>query len=85
MRLAVKYLMLLGTISLSGCMAKFSNYQSIYVSALNYGHEHLVMTKRRDCRYIRRVAVLSLRGRMRSLDILEKLGVEQAEVFQASG
>lgn len=43
------------------------------------------LRKEQDCRYTRRVAVLGLRDRVRSSDICEELGVEPAEVVEASG
>ncbi|TWW76578.1 Spondin-1 F-spondin [Takifugu flavidus] len=58
-------------------------YLSIYVSFLTYGHQRWVMTERTRSRiqaaemsFLRRVAGLSLRDRLRSLDIREGLGVE---------
>ncbi|KAK0136262.1 hypothetical protein N1851_027842 [Merluccius polli] len=79
---------------------KLSIYQSIYVPALTYGHELLVMTERTRSRvqaaemsFLRRVAGLSLRDRVRSSVIQEELGVdplllprleEPDEVAQAS-
>ena len=63
--------------------AKLSIYQSIYVPALTYGHELWVMTERTRSRvqaaemsFLRRVAGLSLRDRVRSLVIREELGVD---------
>ncbi|KAK0135736.1 Craniofacial development protein 2 [Merluccius polli] len=63
--------------------AKLSIYQSIYVPALTYGHELWVMTERTRSRvqaaemsFIRRVAGLSLRDRVRSSVIREELGVD---------
>ena len=62
--------------------AKLSIYQSIYVPALTYGHELWVMTKRTRSRvqaaemsFLRRVAGLSLRDRVRSSAVREELGV----------
>ncbi|TWW73564.1 hypothetical protein D4764_15G0009580 [Takifugu flavidus] len=61
--------------------AKLSIYWSIYV--LTYGHQCWVMTERTRSRiqaaemsFLRRVAGLSLRDRVRSSDIREGLGVE---------
>ncbi|KAK0146656.1 putative uncharacterized transposon-derived protein F52C9.6 [Merluccius polli] len=63
--------------------AKLSIYQSIYVPALTYGHELWVMTERTRLRvqaaemsFLRRVAGLSLRDRVRSSVIREELGVD---------
>ncbi|KAK0154400.1 putative uncharacterized transposon-derived protein F52C9.6 [Merluccius polli] len=63
--------------------AKLSIYQSIYVPALTYGHELWVMTERTRSRvqaaemsFLRRVAGLSLRDRVRSSVIREELGVD---------
>ena len=63
--------------------AKLSIYQSIYVPALTYGHELWVMTERTRSRvqaaemsFLRRVAGLSFRDRVRSLVIREELGVD---------
>ncbi|MDF4350667.1 hypothetical protein P3435_23365 [Vibrio parahaemolyticus] len=63
--------------------AKLSIYLSIYVPTLTYGHELWVVTERTRLRvqaaevsFLRRVAGLSLRDRVRSLDIREGLGVE---------
>nr|XP_054600482.1 uncharacterized protein LOC129164434 [Nothobranchius furzeri] len=63
--------------------ARLSIYRSIYVPILTYGHEHWVMTERTRSRiqaakmsFLRRVAGLSLRDRVRSSDIREGLGVE---------
>ncbi|TWW65231.1 hypothetical protein D4764_21G0001310 [Takifugu flavidus] len=63
--------------------AKLSIYRSIYVPVLTYGHQRWVMTERTRLRiqaaemsFLRRVAGLSLRDRVRSLDIREGLGVE---------
>ena len=65
--------------------AKLSIYQSIYVPALTYGHELWVMTERTRSRvqaaemsFLRRVAGLSLRDRVRSSVIREELGVDSA-------
>ncbi|KAK0136316.1 hypothetical protein N1851_027786 [Merluccius polli] len=59
---------------------KLSIYQSIYVPDLTYGHELWVMTERTRSRvqaaemsFLRRVAGLSLRDRVRSLVIREEL------------
>uniref|UniRef100_A0A8C6MDS9 TGF-beta family profile domain-containing protein n=1 Tax=Nothobranchius furzeri TaxID=105023 RepID=A0A8C6MDS9_NOTFU len=61
--------------------AKLSIYRSIYVPILTYGHELWVMTERTRSRiqvaemsFLRRVAGLSLRDRVRSSDIREGLG-----------
>ncbi|KAK0132808.1 LINE-1 reverse transcriptase [Merluccius polli] len=63
--------------------AKLSIYQSIFVPALTYGHELWVMTERTRSRvqaaemsFLRRVAGLSLRDRVRSSVIREELGVD---------
>ncbi|TWW69397.1 hypothetical protein D4764_18G0002030 [Takifugu flavidus] len=63
--------------------AKLSIYQSIFVPTLTYGHELWVMTERTKSRvqaaemsFLRRVAGLSLRDRVRSSAIREELGVE---------
>ncbi|TWW67219.1 hypothetical protein D4764_02G0002600 [Takifugu flavidus] len=63
--------------------AKLSIYRSIYVPVLTYGHQRWVMTERTRSRiqaaemsFLRRVAGLSLRDRVRSFDIREGLGVE---------
>ncbi|TWW71715.1 hypothetical protein D4764_16G0002120 [Takifugu flavidus] len=63
--------------------AKLSIYRSIYVPILTYGHHRWVMTERTRSRiqaaemsFLRRVAGLSLRDRVRSSDIREELGVE---------
>uniref|UniRef100_A0A8C6NNI1 Reverse transcriptase domain-containing protein n=1 Tax=Nothobranchius furzeri TaxID=105023 RepID=A0A8C6NNI1_NOTFU len=64
-------------------MAKLSIYCSIYVPTLNYGHELWVVTERTrlqiqavEMSFLRRVARLSLRDRVRSLVIREGLGVD---------
>ncbi|TWW78306.1 hypothetical protein D4764_11G0004270 [Takifugu flavidus] len=63
--------------------AKLSIYRSIFVPTLTYGHELWVMTERTRSRvqaaemsFLRRVARLSLRDRVRSSAIREELGVE---------
>ncbi|TWW77322.1 hypothetical protein D4764_12G0007120 [Takifugu flavidus] len=63
--------------------AKLSIYRSIFVPTLTYGHELWVMTERTRSRvqaaemsFLRRVAGLSLRDRVRSSAIWEELGVE---------
>ncbi|XP_054621698.1 uncharacterized protein vopp1b isoform X1 [Dunckerocampus dactyliophorus] len=63
--------------------AKLSIYWSIYVPTLTYGHELWVMTERTRSRvqaaemsFLRRVAGLSLRDRVRSTVIRERLRVE---------
>nr|XP_054604743.1 uncharacterized protein LOC129165490 [Nothobranchius furzeri]XP_054604744.1 uncharacterized protein LOC129165490 [Nothobranchius furzeri]XP_054604745.1 uncharacterized protein LOC129165491 [Nothobranchius furzeri] len=63
--------------------ARLSIYRSIYVPILTYGHELWVKTERTRSRiqaakisFLRRVARLSLRDRVRSSDIREGLGVE---------
>ena len=63
--------------------ARLSIYRSIYVPTLTYGHELWVMTERTRSRiqaaemsFLRRVAGLSLRDRVRSSDIRERLRVE---------
>ncbi|TWW68233.1 hypothetical protein D4764_19G0000310 [Takifugu flavidus] len=62
---------------------KLSIYWSIFVPTLNYGHELWIMTERTRSRvqaaemsFLRRVAGLSLRDRVRSSAIREELGVE---------
>ena len=64
--------------------AKFSIYRSIYVSTLTYGHELWVVNRMRkilqiqaaEMSFLRRVAGLRLRDRVRSSDIQERLRVE---------
>ncbi|TWW71616.1 hypothetical protein D4764_16G0001130 [Takifugu flavidus] len=63
--------------------AKLSIYRSIFVPTLTYGHELWVMTESTRSRvqaaemsFLRRVAGLSLRDRVRSSAIREELGVE---------
>uniref|UniRef100_A0A8C6M1L2 Reverse transcriptase domain-containing protein n=1 Tax=Nothobranchius furzeri TaxID=105023 RepID=A0A8C6M1L2_NOTFU len=63
--------------------AKLSFYRSIYVPTLTYGYELWVVTERTRSRiqaaemsFLRRVAGLSLRDRVRSLVIREGLGVD---------
>uniref|UniRef100_A0AAQ4R3P6 Reverse transcriptase domain-containing protein n=1 Tax=Gasterosteus aculeatus aculeatus TaxID=481459 RepID=A0AAQ4R3P6_GASAC len=63
--------------------AKLSIYRSIFVPTLTYGHEGWVMTERTRSRvqaakmgFLRRVAGVSLRDRVRSSAIREELGVE---------
>ncbi|TWW73523.1 hypothetical protein D4764_15G0009170 [Takifugu flavidus] len=63
--------------------AKLSFFQSIYFPILTYGHQRWVMTKRMRSRiqaaemsFLRRVARLNLRDRVRSSDTREELGVE---------
>ena len=63
--------------------AKLSIYRSIFVPTLTYGHEGWVMTERTRSRvqaaemgFLRRVAGVSLRDRVRSSVIREGLGVE---------
>uniref|UniRef100_A0A8C2ZC47 Reverse transcriptase domain-containing protein n=1 Tax=Cyclopterus lumpus TaxID=8103 RepID=A0A8C2ZC47_CYCLU len=63
--------------------AKLSIYWSVYVPTLTYGHELWVATERTRSRiqaaemsFLRRVAGLSLRDRVRSSDIRGELGVE---------
>ncbi|KAK0140999.1 hypothetical protein N1851_021987 [Merluccius polli] len=63
--------------------AKLSIDQSIYVPTLTYGHELWVVTERTRLRiqaaemsFLRRVAGLSLRDRVRSSDIRRELGVQ---------
>uniref|UniRef100_A0A8C2ZPF1 Reverse transcriptase domain-containing protein n=1 Tax=Cyclopterus lumpus TaxID=8103 RepID=A0A8C2ZPF1_CYCLU len=63
--------------------AKLSIYWSVYVPTLTYGHELWVVTERTRSRiqaaemsFLRRVAGLSLRDRVRSSDIRGELGVE---------
>ena len=63
--------------------AKLSVYRAIFVPTLTYGHEVWVMTERIRSRiqaaemsFLRRVAGVSLRDRVRSSVIRERLGVE---------
>ncbi|TWW71143.1 hypothetical protein D4764_17G0006260 [Takifugu flavidus] len=63
--------------------AKLSIYRLIFIATLTYGHELWVMTERTRSRvqaaemsFLRRVAGLSLRDRVRSSAIWEELGVE---------
>ena len=63
--------------------AKLSIYWSIFVPTLTYGHEGWVMTERTRLRiqaaemgFLRKVAGVSLRDRVRSSVIREGLGVE---------
>ncbi|TWW71120.1 hypothetical protein D4764_17G0006030 [Takifugu flavidus] len=63
--------------------ARLSIYRSSYVPVLTYGHQRWVMTERTrlqiqaaEMSFLRRVAGLSLRDRVRSSDIREGLGVE---------
>uniref|UniRef100_A0A8C5CRJ5 Reverse transcriptase domain-containing protein n=1 Tax=Gadus morhua TaxID=8049 RepID=A0A8C5CRJ5_GADMO len=63
--------------------AKISIYRSIFVPILTYGHEGWVMTERTRSRvqaaemsFLRRVAGVSLRDRVRSSAIREELGLE---------
>ncbi|TWW56216.1 hypothetical protein D4764_08G0002030 [Takifugu flavidus] len=63
--------------------AKLLIYRSIFVPTLTYGHELWVMTERTRSRvqaaemsFLRRVAGLSLRDRVRSSAIREELGVK---------
>ena len=63
--------------------AKLSIYRSIYVPILTYGHELWVVTETTRSRiqaaemsFLRRVAGLSLRDKVRSSDIRRELGVE---------
>ncbi|TWW64250.1 hypothetical protein D4764_03G0012580 [Takifugu flavidus] len=63
--------------------ARLSIYRLIYIPVLTYGHQRWVMTERMRSRiqaaemsFLHRVAGLSLRDRVRSLDIREGLGVE---------
>ena len=67
--------------------AKLSIYRSIYVPTLTYGHELWVVTERTRLRiqaakmsFLRRVAGLSLRDKVRSSDIRRELGVELLRV-----
>ena len=60
--------------------AKLSIYRSIYIPTLTYGHELWVVTKRMRSRikaaemsFLRRMAGLSLRDRLRNSDIRERL------------
>ena len=59
--------------------AKLSIYRSIFVPILTYGHEGWVMIERTRSRvlsFLRRVAGVSLRDRVRSSAIREELGLE---------
>jgi len=63
--------------------AKLSIYRSIYVPTLTYGHKLWVVIERMRSRiqvaemsFLRRVAGLNLRDRVRSSDIWRELGVE---------
>jgi exonuclease III len=63
--------------------AKLSVFKSIFVPTLTYGHELWVMNKRTrsriqaaEMRFLRRVAGLTLRDKVRSSTIREKLNVE---------
>ena len=63
--------------------AKLSVFRAIFVPTLTYGHEVWVMTERTRSRiqaaemsFLRRVAGISLRDRVRSSVIRERLGVE---------
>ena len=63
--------------------AKFSIYSSIYVPIFTYGHELWVVTKRMrphiqaaEMGFLRTIAGLSFRDRVRSSNIREKLRVE---------
>ena len=63
--------------------AKLSIYRSIFIPTLTYGHEGWIMTKRTRSRiqvvkmdFLRKVAGVSLRDRVRSSAIREGLGVE---------
>ncbi|TWW74459.1 R2 Retrovirus-related Pol polyprotein from type I retrotransposable element [Takifugu flavidus] len=63
--------------------AKLSIYRLIYVPILTYGHQRWVMTERTrlwiqaaKMSFLRRVAGLNLRDRVRSSDVQEELGVE---------
>ena len=63
--------------------ARLTVYRSIFVPTLTYGHELWVVTERMRSRiqaaemsFLRRVAGLSLRDRVRSSVILERLRVE---------
>ena len=63
--------------------AKLSIYRSIFVPILTYGHEGWVMAERTRSRvqaaemsFLRRVAGVSLRDRVRSSAIREELGLE---------
>ena len=62
---------------------KLSIYRSIFIPTLTYGYEGWVMTERMRSQiqvakmgFLRRVAGVSLRDRVRSLAIREGLGVE---------
>ena len=64
---------------------------SIFIPTLTYGHERWVKTKRMRSRvqaaemgFLRRVAGVSLRDRVRSSAIREELGVEPVELVRAS-
>ena len=63
--------------------AKVLIYQSIFAPTLTYGHEQWVMTKRKRSRvqvaemgFLRRVAGVSFKDRVRSSAIREGIGVE---------
>ena len=61
--------------------AKLSVYQAIFVPTLTYGHEGWVMTERTriqaaEMGFLRRVAGVSFRDKVRSSVIWEGLGVE---------
>jgi len=63
--------------------AQLSIYSSIYVPTLTDGHEFWVVTERMrsqiqaaEMSFLRRVAGLSLRDRVRSSDIRREVGVE---------
>ena len=63
--------------------AKLSIYRSVFVPTLTYGHERWVITERMrswlqaaEMSFLRRVAGVSLRNRVRSSAIWEGLGVE---------
>ena len=63
--------------------AKLSIYRSIYIPTLPYGHDLWVVTERMrsglqaaEMSFLRRVAGLSLRERLRSSDIQKELRVE---------
>ena len=66
--------------------AKLSTYRSIFVPILTYGHEGWVMTERTrvqaaEMSFLRRVAGVSLRDRVRSSAIREELGLEPLRLY----
>ncbi len=70
--------------------AKISIYRSIFVPSLTYGHEGWVMTERirlqirvAEMGFLRRVAGVSLRDKVRSSVIWEELEVEWRDYTSA--